>query len=88
MDKQTLIQFLKILPDDATEISIPRHDSNEVIFNSDAITKETAPKIGAIPAQKGTYRGTKRRWRVLYGSAIGMEGIVAVINTDNLPRSD
>lgn len=64
MDKNQLIRLLKRLPDDATEISIPQHNSNELIFNSDLITKKNADEAQVAPAQRGTYNGLKRRWRI------------------------
>lgn len=86
MDRATLEHFLRILPGDASEISIPRHDSNEILFNSDLINKDNAQKIGAIPAQKGTYRGPKRRWRITLQSMIPSEG--TPITIDSLPDAN
>lgn len=85
MDKATLEHFLRILPDDATEISIPRHDSNEVLFNSD-INKDNAAKLGATPSQKGTYRGPKKRWRIALS---GISGVDATpMDISKLPSAD
>lgn len=64
MDKLQLLRLIERLPDDATEISIPQHNSSELLFNSDAITKDNADQVGASPAQRGTYHGLKKRWRI------------------------
>lgn len=64
MTKDQLVRLLQRLPEDASELSIPAHNSSELIFNSDLLTKENAPQINALPAQRGTYSGLKKRWRI------------------------
>lgn len=64
MDKDTLNRLTQRLPKDATEISIPHHDSRDLIFNSDIITVQNAHEFKALPAQRGSYRGFKKRWRI------------------------
>lgn len=59
MDKDTLKRLIPFLPEDATEISIKGHDTKEVFFNTD----EDYSKV-ALPAQRGTYQGQKKRWRM------------------------
>lgn len=64
MDKHTLIRLIQRLPDDATEIGIPQHNSTELTFSSDLITKDNAKEAKATVSQRGTYTGLKRRWRI------------------------
>jgi hypothetical protein len=60
MNREQFLRLSQRLPNDATEIIIYGHDTSELTFNSDA----NCTQIGASPAQKGTYKGPKRRWRL------------------------
>jgi hypothetical protein len=59
MDKLTLAKLIQYLPGDATEISIKGHDTKEILFCSNEDFRHIA-----LPAQKGTYSGTKNRWKM------------------------
>jgi|SRR6266513_5141579 len=85
MNRQELLQLFKNLPEDASDIIIRGAGSRELFFNS-AVSHEDLRKVGATPAQKGTYRGPLKRWCLTSRVILDLEGIP--IDPDTISEAD